>query len=56
MDFLNHGGGGVLGFYQVFLLSTVQCTVTELKKLRGVSLKKYKSKAKAVQVTVNSKE
>jgi hypothetical protein len=29
MDFLNHGQGGIV-FYQVFLLSPVQCTVTEL--------------------------
>ncbi len=29
MDFLNHREGG-MGFYQVFLLSPLQCTVTEL--------------------------
>jgi hypothetical protein len=55
-------------FFQVFLLSTLQCTVTltvekctrlcELNKYQGgcVSLKKYKSQGKAVEVTVNSKE
>jgi hypothetical protein len=29
MDFLNHGEGGIV-FYQAFLLSPLQCTVTEL--------------------------
>ncbi len=45
-------------FHQVFLLSLLQCTVTELKKcVRScVRLKKYKSQSKAVEVTVNSKE
>ncbi len=28
------GKGGGMVFYQVFLLSPLQCTVTELKKLR----------------------
>jgi hypothetical protein len=28
MDFLNHGEGGMV-FYQVFLLSPLQCMVTE---------------------------
>jgi hypothetical protein len=43
----------------VFLLSLLQCTVAELyiENVRGcVSLKKYKSQDKAVEVTVNSKE
>jgi hypothetical protein len=31
MDFLNHRKGGMV-FYQVFLLSPLQCTVTELTK------------------------
>ncbi len=35
-------------FYQVFLLSPLQCTC--------VNLKKYKSQGKAVEVNVNSKE
>jgi hypothetical protein len=26
MDFLNHREGGKMAFYQVFLLSTLQCT------------------------------
>ncbi len=53
MDFLNHREGGMI-FYQVFLLSPLQCTV---ETVRGcVSLKKYKSQGKAVKVTVNSKE
>jgi hypothetical protein len=45
-------------FYQVFLLSSFQCTVTELQEyVRGyVSLKKQKSQSKTVDVTVNSKE
>jgi hypothetical protein len=55
-------------FHQVFLLSLLQCTVTELKKYvrscvsvknyeRGcVSLKKLKSQGKVVEVTVNSEE
>jgi hypothetical protein len=30
MDFLNHREGGVVFFYQVFLLSPLQSTVTEL--------------------------
>jgi hypothetical protein len=37
MDFLNHGEGGTV-FYQIFLLSSLQCTVIELyrncKRLR----------------------
>ncbi len=45
------------GFYQVFLLYPLQCTVTKLETVRGcVSLKKYKSQGKAVAVTVSSKE
>jgi hypothetical protein len=67
MDFLNHREGKIV-FYQVFLLSLLQCTVTELKKYvrscvsvkkyeRGcVSLKKLKSQGKSVEVTLNSKE
>ncbi len=31
-DFLNHREGGMV-FYQVFLLSHLQCTVAELQKL-----------------------
>ncbi len=47
-----------LVFYQVFLLSPLQCTVTELQKyVRGcVSSKKLKSQGKAVEVILNSKE
>ncbi len=50
MDFFNHGEGGVV-FYQVFLHSPLQCTVTDLwKYVRGcVSLKKFKSQDKAVE-------
>ncbi len=57
MDFLNHWEG-CMAFYEVFLLSTLQCTVTDLNKtVRGcVSLKKYKSQGTNVEVTVNSKE
>jgi hypothetical protein len=32
MDFLNHREGDMV-FYQVFLISPLQCTETELKKL-----------------------
>ncbi len=41
-------------FYQEFLISSLQCTVETVRG--GVSLKKYKSQGKAVEVTVNSKE
>ncbi len=40
-------------FYQVFLLSPLQCTVTELQKL---SFMKQKSQGKAVEVTMNGKK
>jgi hypothetical protein len=45
-------------FYQAFLLSPLQCTVTELQEpVRGcVNLKKSKSQGNAVEVTVNNKE
>ena len=36
MDFLNHREGGVV-FSQTFLLSPLQCTVTELEKLYEVT-------------------
>ncbi len=49
MDFLNHREEGVV-FYQVFLLSPLE-TVRVC-----ISLKKYKSQDKAVEVTMNSKE
>ncbi len=53
MDFLKHREGGMV-FYQAFLLSPLQCTV---ETVRGcVSLKKYKSQGKAIEVIVNSKE
>jgi hypothetical protein len=53
MDFLNHREGGEV-FYQVFLLSPLQCTLTHC---RNGSLKlKYKSHGKAVDVTLNRKE
>ena len=56
MDFLNHREGGMV-FYQDFLLSPLQCTVTELKTVRGcVSLKKLKYQGKAIEVAVNIKE
>jgi hypothetical protein len=45
MDFLNLREGGAV-FYQVFLLSPLQCTVTYCTEetVRGcVSLKKYES-------------
>ncbi len=55
-------------FYPVFLLSLLECIVTELQKYVGgcvswkkyvrgcVSLKKQKSQGKAVEMTVNSKK
>ncbi len=59
IDLLNYREGGMV-FYQVFLLSPLQCTVYSnwtVEPVRGcVSLKKYKSQGKAVEVTVNSKE
>ncbi len=58
MDFLNQREGAMF-FYQVFLLSLLQCTATEQETVRGcVNLKKYKSQGKAVdvEVTVNSKK
>jgi hypothetical protein len=33
MDFLNHREGGVV-FYQVFLLSPIQCTVTQCRNVK----------------------
>ncbi len=65
MVFLNYREGGTV-FYQVFLLSSLQCTVTELwkgnckrlrefKKLKSQG-KKEKYQGKAVEETVNSKE
>jgi hypothetical protein len=53
MDFFNHREGGMV-FYQVILLSPLQCTV---ETVRGcVSLKKKNSQYKAVKVNLNSKE
>ncbi len=53
MDFLNHRVGGMV-FYQLILLSPLQCTV---ETVRGcVSLKKKNSQYKAVKVNLNSKE
>jgi hypothetical protein len=50
-------GMGVWVFYPVFLLSPLQCTVPALETVRGcVSLKKQKSRGKAVEVSLNSKE
>jgi hypothetical protein len=45
-------------FHQVFLLSPLQCKGNwSVETVKGcVSLKKYKSQGKAVEVTVNSKE
>jgi hypothetical protein len=41
----------------IFLLSHLQCSVTELYTVRDCeSLKKWKSEGKAVKVTMNSKE
>ncbi len=54
MDFLNHREGGVI-FYQIFLLSPLQCTVGTDETVT-VFLKKYKSQGKAEEVTLNSKE
>ncbi len=58
MDFLNHREGGVV-FYQVFLLSSLQCTLTRavetVKEVAGVWRRK-KYQGKVVGVTLNSKE
>jgi hypothetical protein len=53
MDFLNHREGGMV-FYKFFLLSPLQCMYSNFTETaRGcVSLKKYKYKGKAVEVTV----
>jgi hypothetical protein len=56
MDFLNHREGGMV-FYQVFLLSHLQCTITNCrngKRLR--ESEEIESQGKAVEVTVKSKE
>ncbi len=56
MNFLNHTEGGMV-FYQLFLLSPLQCTVTvRNRKKLCVCVKKLKSQGKAVEMTVNSKE
>jgi hypothetical protein len=56
MDFLKHREEGMV-FYQVFLLSNTVYSNLTIKIVRGcVSLKKYKSQGKAVEVTVNSKD
>ncbi len=48
MDFLNHRVGGMV-FYHVFRLSPLQCTVTELQKLKHIE-----SQGNAVEMmTVN---
>ncbi len=64
LDFLNHRGRGygfLADFPPVsFTVYSVQCTVytngTVVIVRGSVSLKKYKSQGKAVEVTVNSKE
>jgi hypothetical protein len=56
MNFLNHGEGGMV-FYQVFRLSSLYSVYSNciVETVRGcVSLKKYKSQGKAVEVTENS--
>ncbi len=60
MEFLNQSEGGMV-LYQVFLLSPLQGTVhvqwRTIETVRGfVSLKKWKSQCKAVEVPVNNKE
>ncbi len=52
MDFLNHMEGGTV-FYQILLLSPLQCTVNELQKLCEFE---ELSQGKAVEVTVDGKE
>jgi hypothetical protein len=51
MDFLNHSEGGVV-FYQVFLLSPLQCTVMHYRNCKRL----LEFEIKAVEVNVNSKE
>jgi hypothetical protein len=52
MDFLNHGEG-VIVFYQVFLLSPLQCTVTNCRNLCEFEEIEISMQR---EVTVNSKE
>jgi hypothetical protein len=57
MDFLNHKEVGLV-FYQVFLLSHLECSVTHhrnCKRLRE-SEEVEKSQGKTVEVTVKNKE
>ncbi len=62
MDFINHREGGMVFYqvyYQVFLLSPLQCTVSELYSRNCKRLREFEDKelqGKAVEVTVNSKE
>jgi hypothetical protein len=58
MDFLNHREGDMV-FYKVlllFLYSVHKIKCRNCKRLRELSLKKYISQGKAVEVAVNSKE
>jgi hypothetical protein len=49
MDFLNYREGGMV-FYQVFLLSPLHCTVTELRNCKRLL------DFEEIEVNVNSKE
>ncbi len=56
MDFSNHREG-VMVFYQVFLLSPLQCTVTNWRNcMRLREFEEIKISGQSVKVTVNSKE
>jgi hypothetical protein len=58
MDFLNQREGGVV-FYQVILLSPLQCTLTQCrncKRLREFEELEILKAFQAVEVTLNSKE
>jgi hypothetical protein len=59
MFFLNHKEWG-RGFYQVILLSPLQCTITAVTHCRNCKrlreFEEIESQGKAVEVTVNSKE
>jgi hypothetical protein len=53
MDFLNHRKRGMV-FYEVFLLSPLQCTVTNSRKCKRV--REFEEMTSSRQVTVNSKK
>ncbi len=53
MNFLNHRERGMV-FYEVFLISPLQCTVTNSRKCKR--LREFEEMKFSRQVTVNSKK